>query len=138
MYLETLQNPIKMVLNDLDLQGHLMSKRSKSAKKKGLVVAINRHVFELGSTNIHQMCVLGSSRTLWKMVLIDLDLQGHLGSKLSKSAKNGLVRVITRHVFELGSPNLHQMCTLGPFRNLLKIVLIDLELQGHLGVKTPN
>ena len=40
--------------------------------------------------------ILGPFRTLLKMVMIDLDLQGHLGSKRSKSAKNGLVRAITR------------------------------------------
>ena len=48
------------------------------------------------------------------------------------------VRAITHHVFELRSPNLHQMCILGPFRTLLKMVLIDLNLQGHLGSKGQN
>ena len=80
--------------------------------------------------------MLGPFRTLLKMVLIDLDLQGHLGSKRSKSTQNGLVRTITRHVFELGSPNMHQMCILCPCITLLKMVLIDLDFQGHLGVKT--
>ena len=69
-----------------------------------------------------------------KMVLIDLDLQGHLGLKRPKSAKNELVHVITHHAFGLGSPNLHQWCILGPPRTLLKMVLIDLDLQGHFGV----
>ena len=52
--------------------------------------------------------------------------------KRPKFAKNGLVRTVTHHVFELVSPNLHQMCILGLSRMLLKMVLIDL---GLLGVK---
>ena len=96
---------------------------------------ITHHGFELGSPNLHQMYIMGPSRTLFKMVLIGLDLQGHLGLKWPNSAKNGLVRTITRHDFKLGSPNLHQMCILGPFRTLLKMVSIDLDLQGHLGSK---
>ena len=75
------------------------------------------------------------SRTLLKMVLIDLDLQGLLGLKRPKLAKNGLVRTTTHHAFELGSTNLHQSCILGSSRTLLKMVLIDLDLQGHFGVK---
>ena len=86
--------------------------------------------------SMHQLCITGPSRALLKMVLIDLDLQGHLGSKLSKSTKNGLVHTITHHVFDLGSPNLHQMCILDLSRTLLKMVSIDLDLQGHLGIKT--
>ena len=125
---------LKMVSIDLDLQGHLGLKRPKLAKN-GLVTAITRHTFKLGSPNLHQMCILGSSRSLLKMVLIDLDLQGRLGLKWPKSAKNGLVTAITRHTFKLGSPNLHQMCILGSSRSLLKMVLIDLDLQGHLGQK---
>ena len=35
--------------------------------------------------------------------------------------------------FELESPNLHQTRILGYFRLLLKIEVIDLELQGHFG-----
>ena len=111
---------LKMVLIDLDLQGHLGLKRSKSAKNR-LVRTITHHVFKLGSPNLHKMCILGPSRTLLKMVLIDLDLQGHLGLKRSKSAKNGLVHTITRRSFELWSPNLHQMCIMGPSRTLFNI-----------------
>ena len=43
-----------------------------------------------------------------------------------------LVRAITRHRFELESPNLHQTCILGYSRLVLKMV-IDLDLQGHFG-----
>ena len=91
VYLGFLHNPVENDLIDLVLHGNLGSKRSKSAHN-GLVRTITRHVFELGSPNLHQLCILGPSRTLLKMVSIDLDLQGHLGLKLSKSAKNGLVR----------------------------------------------
>ena len=118
---------LKMVSIDLDLQGHLGLKRPKSAQN-GLVTVITRHAFDLGSPNLHQMCILGPSRRLLKMVLIDLDLQAYLGLKLSKSAKNGLVTAITRHAFKLGLPNLQQICILGPPRSLLKMVLIDLDL----------
>ena len=108
-------------------------KQPKSAKN-GLVTAITRHAFKLESPNLHQMCILGPSRSLLNMVLIDLDLQGHLGLKLPKLAQNGLVTAITRHAFMVESPNLHQMCILGPSRTVLKMVMIDLDLQGHLGV----
>ena len=125
---------LKMVLIDLELQGHLGSKTSKSTKN-GLVRAITRRVFELGSPNLYKVCILCPFRTLLRMVLIDLDLHGHLGSKMSKSPQNGFVHAITRRVFEQGSPNLHKMCILCPFRTQLKMVLIDLDLQGHLGSK---
>ena len=85
-----------------------------------LVCTITRRVFELRSPNLHQICILGPFRSLPKMVLIDLELQSHLGSKRSKSAKNELVRTRTRRVSELGSLNLYQMCIFGPLRILLK------------------
>ena len=44
-----------------------------------------------------------------------------------------LVRTITRHRFELESPNLHQTCILGYSQLLLKMEVIDLDLQGHFG-----
>ena len=67
---------------------------------------------------------------------LEFHLQGCLGLKRSKSAKNGLVRAITRHAFELGSPNLHQLYIMGPFRALLKTGSIHLDLLGYLGAKT--
>ena len=93
-----------------------------SVRRQLLVSAITRRVFKLGLPNLHQMCILGPSRTLLKMVLIDLDLQGHLGVKRPKLAQNGLVRTITLHAYELGSPNLHQICILGPSRTLWEMV----------------
>ena len=47
-----------------------------------------------------------------------------------------LVRTITRHKFELELPNLHQTCIMGYSRLVLKIEVIDLDLQnlqGHFG-----
>ena len=41
------------------------------------------------------------------------------------------VRTITRHRFELESPNLHQSCIMGYSRLVLKIEVIDLDLEGH-------
>ena len=69
------------------------------------------------------------------MGLIDLDLQGHFGLKLVNFRKFELVCAITRQGFELESPFLHIMCILGPFSALLKMGLIDLDLQGHFGLK---
>ena len=67
------------------------------------------------------------------MVEFDLDLQGHLGSKQSKSAKNGLVRTITFEGLKLGSPNLGIRCIMGRSQMGLYMVEFDLDLQGHLG-----
>ena len=66
------------------------------------------------------------------MVGFDLDLQGHLGAKLSKSAKNGLFRTITFKVLKLGSPNLAIRCIMGRDRMGFYMIGFDLDLQGHL------
>ena len=44
-----------------------------------------------------------------------------------------LVCTITRHKFELESPNVHQTCILGYSQLVLKMEVIDLDLQGHFG-----
>ena len=49
-----------------------------------------------------------------------------------------LVRAITRHRFELESPNLHQTCIMGYSRWVLTIEVIDLDLQGHFRHLTQN
>ena len=90
-------------------------------------------MLDLGSPNLHQIRIMGPIQTLLKMALVDLDVYA---LKQSKLVENGLFCVITRHAFDLGSPNLHQMCILGPSRTLLKFVLIDFDLQGHLSAKT--
>ena len=45
------------------------------------------------------------------------------------------VLAIIRQGFELGSPSLHKISILGPYRNMSKIVLIDHDHQGHFGLK---
>ena len=88
------------------------------------------------SSNLFYRCILGSSQMVLYMAVFDLDLQGHFGLKLSKSAQKELVRTITLHAFELGSPDLHQICILGLSRTLLKMALIERDIQGHLGAIT--
>ena len=41
--------------------------------------------------------------------------------------------MITRHKFELEPPNLHQTCILGYSQLVLKVEVIDIDLQGHFG-----
>ena len=54
--------------------------------------------------------------------------------KFSKDVRKlHFVRTITRHRFELKSPNLHQTCILGYSWLVLKKEVIDLDLQGHFG-----
>ena len=77
------------------------------------------------------MCILGPFRTLLKMGLIDLDLQGHLALKLLDFREFELVRTITCDRCELESPFLHSMYILEPFRTLLKMGTIDLDLHGQ-------
>ena len=87
----------------------------------------------LGSLNLAIRSIVGISRMGLYIVGFDLDLQGHLGSKLSKSAKNGLVRTITYEGLKLGSPNLAIRCIMG--RSLMELYMVgfDLDLQGHFG-----
>ena len=54
----------------------------QNRQRKRLFRVITRHAFKLGSLNLNQMCIKGSSRALLKMVLIDLNLQVHLGTKM--------------------------------------------------------
>ena len=78
---------------------------------------------------------LGTLQNAMKMGSIDLDLQGNFGLKLIDFRKFELVSMITRQGFDLESLFLHRMCILGPFRTLLKIGLIHLDLQGPFGLK---
>ena len=80
-------------------------------------------------------CILDSTRMGLHLVTFDLDLQGHLGQKLSKLAQNGLVHSVTFERNNLESPNLVYMCILGSSRMGLHMVTFVLELQGHLGQK---
>ena len=67
------------------------------------------------------------------MVGFELDLQGHLGPKLSKSPKNGLARAITLVGLKLGSLNLAIRSTMGISPMRLYMIGFDLDFQGHLG-----
>ena len=49
-----------------------------------------------------------------------------------------LVCAITRKVFNLSSPNLHQLCILSTYRLLSKMGSIDLDLPGHSGINFMN
>ena len=40
--------------------------------------------------------------------------------------------------FQLKAPNLNQICILGFSQLALKMGVIDLDLQGHLAISTPN
>ena len=128
---------LKMELIDLDLQGHFGLKRVNFHKFE-LVCAITQQGFDLESPSSHRMCILGPSSALLKMELIDLDLQGHFGLKRVNFHKFELVCAITQQGFDLESPSSHRMCILGPFSALLKMGLIDLDLQGHFGLKRVN
>ena len=68
------------------------------------------------------------------MEVIDLDLQDHFGHLDLKFLEIWLVCVITCNGFELESPNLHQICIFGFFRLLLKMEVIEIDLQGHLAI----
>ena len=67
------------------------------------------------------------------MEVIDLDLQGHFGHFDSEFKAIQLVRAIIHHRFGLESPNLNYTCILEYSQLVLKMEVIDLDLQGHLG-----
>ena len=46
--------------------------------------------------------------------------------------------MITCNRFELESPNFHKICILGFSQMILKMGVIDLDLQGHLVILTEN
>ena len=97
---------------------------------------ITRYRFRPKSPNLHQTCILGYSQLVLKVEVIDLDLQGHFGHFDSEFQEFWLVRSITFNGFELKSPNLHQICNLGFSQLVLKMGGIDLDLQGHLAIRT--
>ena len=65
------------------------------------------------------------------MEVIDLDFQGHFGHFNVELCEIRLVRTITRQRFGLESTNLHQACIMGYSQLVLKMKVIDLDLQGH-------
>ena len=102
-----------------------------SVRRLYLVGTITRHRFELESRNLHQTCIMGYSRLVLKMEVIDLDLQGHFGHFDSEFWEFWLVRPITFNDFELDSLNFHQICILGFSQLVLEMGGIDLDLQGQ-------
>ena len=78
-----------------------------------IVRTITLHRFELESSNLHQICILGYSHLVSKIGFIDLDLQGHFDHFDLEFLEIHLVCAITRYRFGLESPNLHQTYILG-------------------------
>ena len=121
---------LKIEVIDLDFQGHF-GHFDLEFEEIRLVRMITRHRFELESPNLQQACILGYSRQDLKIEVIDPDLQGHFGHFDSEFYEIRLVCMITRHIFALESPNLHQSCIMGYSRLVLKMEVIDLDLQCH-------
>ena len=108
-------------------------KFSKDVHELYFVHMITRHIFELESSNLWQICILGYSQLVLKIGVIDLDLQGHFGHFNLELQEIRFVLKITRHRFGMESANLHQICIFGYSCLVLKMRVIDLELQGHFG-----
>ena len=68
------------------------------------------------------------------MEVIDHDLQDHFGYFHLELEKIWLVHAIISHRYGLQSPNSHQTCMLGYSQLLLKMEVIDLDLQDHLAI----
>ena len=64
------------------------------------------------------------------MEVIDYDLQGHFRHFDLELLEIWLVAVITCNGFELESPNLYQICIVGFSQLVLKMEVIDPDLQG--------
>ena len=122
---------LKMEVIDLHLQGHF-GHFDLEFKEIWLVRTITCHRFGLESQNLPQTCIMGYTRLVLKMEVIDLDLQGHIDHFVLEFWEIWLVHAITGNGFELESPNWHQICILGFSQLLLKMGVIDLDLQGHL------
>ena len=117
----------------LDLQGNFGHYYLEFQENR-LVHKITRHRFELESPNSYQTCILGYSQLILKMEVIDLDLQGDFGHFDLECLEIWLVRMITCNGFELELPNLHQICILGYSQLVLKVEVMDLDLQPCLPI----
>ena len=78
---------------------------------------------------------------------MSLDFQADWVSSLPASVRPSVcpylsklyvVRMITRHKFEIESPNLNQTCISGYTRLVLKKGVIDIDLHGHMAISTQN
>ena len=151
---------------------------------------MTHHRFRLESPNLHQTCILGYSRLVLKMEVIDIDLQDHFCHFDWEFQEIWLVRAMTHHRFwariikftpnmqsgirsavteggghwpwpsrsfwpfwlkilgrlacpsitcsgcDRESPNLYQTCNLIYSQLLLKMGLMDLDLQGYLAISS--
>ena len=104
-----------------------------SVHKFNLVRMITRHIFILT-----EIIKFASNMLVLNMGAIDIDLQDHFGHFNTDLQDIWLVRVITCNVYELESPNLHQLCILGVSLLVLKMGTIHLYHQGHLAISTQN
>ena len=103
-------------------------------RKLYLVRMITCHRFELESPNLHQTCIVWYSLLVLKMEVIDLEPQGHFGHFNLEFQETWLVCMIIFNRFELESPNLYQICILGFSQLVLKMGVINYDLQGHLAI----
>ena len=71
-----------------------------------------------------------------KIVVIELDLQGHFGHFDLEFRESRFVCAITYNIFDLDSPNLHYIYVLGFSRVLPNMGVIDRDLQGRLSILT--
>ena len=60
--------------------------------------------------------------------------RGYVVASVCPSIHFWLGCAITRHIFNLWAPNLHQLCILSTYRLLSKMGSIDLDLPGHSGL----
>ena len=62
-----------------------------------LVCMITCNGFELESSNLHQICILGFSQLILKMGIIDLDFQGNLAIILTQETAFNVALVFQSH-----------------------------------------
>ena len=106
-----------------------------------IALTTTHHRFGLESPNLRQICILGCSRLVLiiKVFDFDLDLQGQFYYFNSKFWEIQSVHAITRNGLKLESSKLHhQICILGFSQLVLKMGVIDLDLQGHLAILIQN
>ena len=103
-----------------------------------LVRMITYHRFQLVSPNLHQTFILGYSQLLLKTGALTTTLNIILALLTQEFLEIQLAHMITCNGFELESPNLHQICILGFSWLVLKMGIIDLDLQGNLAILTPG
>ena len=107
-----------------------------SVCKLYLVRMITHHRCEPQLPNLHHTCIMDYSQLVLKVEVINFDLQGHFGNFDSEFWEIWLVCTITHHWFGLQSPNLHQTYILGYSQLVLKIEVMDFDLQGHFAILT--